>query len=74
MNLPMLKGKLREYGKTYADLACIINKSVTTVTAKMNGKVEFDCAEACLISDWLNLTIEERVLIFLTKNLHGVQL
>ena len=65
MNLPVLKGKLREHGKTYADLASVIGRSVTTTNAKINGKVAFNVTEACLISQWLNFTDEEKAKIFL---------
>ncbi|WP_297017945.1 helix-turn-helix transcriptional regulator [uncultured Dialister sp.] len=73
MDRQMLKGKLREKGKTYRDLAALLHKSVTTVSNKMNGVSEFDCAEACLISQWLQLAPHESIDIFLTKNLHDMQ-
>lgn len=65
LNLPLLKGKLREHDKTYADLANVIGKSVTTVNAKINGRIAFNCAEAFQISQWLKLTNEEKTKIFL---------
>lgn len=65
MNLPLLKGKLREHDKTYADLANVIGKSVTTVNAKINGRIAFNCTEAFQISQWLKLTNEEKTKIFL---------
>ena len=73
MNRQMLKGKLYEKGKTYRDLAAVLHKSVTTVSNKMNGISEFDCAEACIISQWLHFTQQESIDIFLTKNLHDMQ-
>lgn len=65
MNIPMLKGKLYERKKTYKDLAEALNISVTAVNNKMNGRTEFDCAEACIIKKWLPLTNEESINIFL---------
>lgn len=65
MNLPALKGKLREHDKTYADLASTIGRSLTTANAKMTGRVAFSVTEACLISQWLNFTNEEKAEIFL---------
>lgn len=65
MNIPMLKGKLYERKKTYKDLAEALNISVTAVNSKMNGRTEFDCAEACIIKRWLPLTNEESINIFL---------
>lgn len=66
MNRQMLKGKLCEKGKTYKDLAVVLGKSITTISNKMNGISEFDCAEACIISKWLTLTPRESIDIFLT--------
>lgn len=66
MNIERLKVKLFEKGKTYADVASVLNISTTAVANKMTGKSKFDCAEATIISEWLNLTYEERVDIFLT--------
>lgn len=66
MNIPMLKGKLYEKKKTYADLAEALGISVTAVNNKMNGRTEFDCAEACIIKNWVPLTDKESVEIFLT--------
>lgn len=66
MNRQMLKGKLVEKGKTYKDLADVLHKSITTVSNKMNGISEFDCAEAYIISKWLPLTTQESIEIFLS--------
>ena len=66
MNRQMLKGKMYEKGKSYKDLAKVLGKSVTAVSNKMNGRSEFDCAEACLTSKWLQLTPKESIEIFLT--------
>ena len=66
MNNQMLKGKLCGEGKTYRDLANVLGLSVTSVSDKMNGKSKFDCAEACIIKNWIRLTDKEAVEIFLT--------
>ena len=61
----MLKGKLYEKQKTYRDMAEALEISVTAVNNKMNGKTEFDCAEACIIKNWLPLSDKESIDIFL---------
>ena len=61
----MLKGKLYEKQKTYRDMAEVLKISVTAVNNKMNGKTEFDCAEACIIKNWLPLSDKESIDIFL---------
>ena len=61
----MLKGKLYEKQKTYRDMAKALGISVTAVNNKMNGKTEFDCAEACIIKNWLPLSDKESIDIFL---------
>lgn len=66
MNVDKLKVKLFEKRKTYADVSEILNISVTAVANKMNRKSKFDCAEATIISEWLNLSFQDRVDIFLT--------
>lgn len=65
MNIQMLKGKLYEKQKTYRDMAEALGISVTAVNNKMNGKTEFDCAEACIIKNWLPLSDKESIDIFL---------
>lgn len=65
MNIQMLKGKLYEKQKTYKDMAEALKISVTAVNNKMNGKTEFDCAEACIIKNWLPLSDKESIDIFL---------
>ncbi len=65
MNRQMLKGKLYERQKTYQELAEALGTSITTVNNKMNGKSEFDCAEACIIKNWVPLTDAESIEIFL---------
>ena len=38
MKLEKLKGLLVEHKKTYADLAELLDISITTINSKMNGK------------------------------------
>lgn len=66
MNVDKLKVKLFEKGKTYADVAKVLDISITAVANKMNKKSKFDCAEATIISDWLKLSFQDRGDIFLT--------
>jgi len=64
-NLEKLKVILFEKSLTYADGARIIDCSVTTFSAKMNGKSNFTVPEANDLSNALGLSNEERALIFL---------
>lgn len=65
MDMNKLKGKLVEKKKTYEEAARILEMSVTTFNNKMQGRRSFDCAEAVMLSDWLSLTVDERIDIFL---------
>jgi len=64
-NLDKLKGIMVEKSKTYADGARIIGCSVTSFSAKMNGKSNFTVPEANDLSNALGLSKEERAAIFL---------
>ena len=64
MKLEKLKGLLVEHKKTYADLAELLGVSIMTINSKMNGKIQFDVAEATMISDYLGLDCSSRVDIF----------
>lgn len=64
----MLKGKLVEKGKTYREGANAIGCSVGSFNNKMQGRVAFDCSEATTLSDWLLLTTQEKLDIFLSDN------
>lgn len=66
MNRKMLKVELFAQEKTYRQMAKVIGKSLATVQNKMSGESEFSCAEACLISKWLELPPQKSVDIFLT--------
>lgn len=65
MNMNKLKVKLFEKGLTYSDVAEKLDISVTAVSNKLNGQSKFNCAEATIISNWLELTVPDRVEIFL---------
>ncbi len=64
--LNVLKGKLVEKDKTYAECADALLVSVTTFSDKMNGKSRFNVDEANTLSNYLNLSAEERIDIFLS--------
>ena len=56
-DLNKLKGIMVENGKTYVDGARVIGCSVTSFSAKMNGKSNFTVLEANELSNALNLSI-----------------
>ena len=64
-DLNKLKGIMVEKGKTYVDGARIIGCSVTSFSAKMNGKSSSTVLEANELSNALHLSREERATIFL---------
>lgn len=45
------KGKLRELGLTYADIAQTLKKSETTISQKVNGYSDFSISEVELIEE-----------------------
>ena len=69
--LNVLKGKLVEKGKTYAECADALIVSVTTFSDKMNGKSKFSVEEANTLSNYIGLTGEERIDIFLSWKLRN---
>ena len=76
MKLEKLKGLLVEHKKTYADLADLaelLDVSITTINSKMNGRTQFDVVEVTIISDLLELDCSSRVDIFLHNNLHDIK-
>lgn len=66
MNLPKLKGIIREKGKNYVQCANAIGKSVATFNSKMNGRYKFDIVELDALGDFLDMTGEEKKEIFLS--------
>jgi DNA-binding XRE family transcriptional regulator len=61
-----LKGIMIEKKATYEDGAKAIGVSVTTFSKKMNGKCKFYVEEAEKLSNFLDLSNEERCFIFLS--------
>ena len=66
LKLDKLKGKLRECKFTYANVAEILQVSVTTVSSKMNGDTKFYAEEIRILSKALNLNNDEIIDIFLS--------
>lgn len=69
MNFNRLKGALVERGKTYADCAKALGFSTTAFSNKMNGHARFNIEEANILSDYLELSNEERLRIFFDDKL-----
>ncbi len=65
VNIPKLKGKLRERNVTYAQCAKEIGMSITSFSQKMNGKSRFYIDDLEKIGNLLNLSNPEKVDIFL---------
>lgn len=65
MNLPKLKGKMRERNKTYKQCASVLGISMTGFFNKISGKSPFNIVELDRLGDFLNMTVEERAEIFL---------
>ena len=72
-DLNKLKTVLFEHKKTYADCANALNISVTTFNDKIDGKRKFSVEEAQELSNLLELPEQLRIDIFLTWNLHNMQ-
>ena len=60
-HLDILKGKLVEKNKTYADCAGKLSMSITSFNDKMNGKRKFTVEEANDLSIFLNLNNHEKI-------------
>lgn len=65
MNLPKLKGIIRERGKNYIQCSNAIGKSVASFNSKMNGKTSFNIEELENLGNYLDMTDSEKVDIFL---------
>lgn len=63
--LNALKGKLVEKNKRYSECANQLGISVTTFSDKMNGKSKFNVEEANALANFIGLSDEEKVNIFL---------
>ena len=66
MNLRKLKGKMAEKGKQQKDLMEILDLKYVAVNKKFNGLTKFSPEEISKIKDFLNLTNDEVVEIFLS--------
>lgn len=73
MNIDKLKGKLVEKKKTYEDCAKALNVSITTFSNKMNGRGSLYIEEVNTLSNYLELSNEEKIEIFLIWYLHNIQ-
>lgn len=60
-----LKGKILENRKTYQECANNLGISKTTFQNKISNITDFTIPEARNLSDYLNLTIDERIDIFM---------
>lgn len=65
MNLPRLKGVIRERGRNYVQCANAIGKSVASFNSKINGKVQFSIEELEDLGNYLDMTDIEKVETFL---------
>lgn len=65
MNLAKLKGKIREDGKNYDQCAKAIGKSRTSFNSKINGASRFFIDELDTLGNFLHMTEDEKVDIFL---------
>jgi hypothetical protein len=66
MNIPKLKGKIKEKDRTYAECAEAIGLSITTFSNKMNGISKFYIDELESLGNYLDMTGTEKSEIFLT--------
>lgn len=65
MNLPRLKGVIRERGRNYVQCANSIGKSVASFNSKMNGKVAFTIVELEDLGNFLEMSDSEKADVFL---------
>jgi hypothetical protein len=65
MNLPKLKGIIRERGKNYIQCANSIGKSVASFNSKMNGRVAFTIVELEDLGNFLEMEDNEKIETFL---------
>lgn len=64
--LDKLKGKIVEKKANYNQCAKAINTTVTTFCNKINNKSNFTVEEVLLLSEFLGLSNEEKIDIFLS--------
>jgi hypothetical protein len=73
MNFDKLRGKIAERNITYAKCADAINTSTTTFSKKMNQQGEFSVSDINQLANFLELSQQEKLDIFLSTNLHTMQ-
>lgn len=64
MNKRLLQSKMDLYGDNFSTLACAIGRSVSTLSAKINGKAEFTQGEIMTIKNRYGLSAEDVDAIF----------
>lgn len=64
MNLPRLKGIIRERDKNYIQCANAIGKSVATFNSKMNGRSTFDVEEFENLANFLQMSDNEKCEVY----------
>lgn len=64
MNLPRLKGIIRERDKNYIQCANAIGKSVATFNSKMNGRSTFDVEEFENLANFLQMSDTEKCEVY----------
>ena len=66
MNIPKLRGKITEKGKTHAECASVLGISTTAFSNKMNGTSKFYIDELETLGNFLGMTPSEKYDIFLS--------
>lgn len=65
MNTQKLKGVIREREKNYIQCSNAIGKSVASFNSKINGRVPFTIVECEDLGNFLEMTDNEKIDIFL---------
>lgn len=65
MNLPKLKGIIREKNRNYSQCANSIGKSIASFNSKMNGKSVFTIVELEELGNYLGMTDDQKAEVFL---------
>ena len=65
VNLPRLKGIIRERDRNYIQCANSIGKSVASFNKRMNGKIPFSIVELEDLGNYLEMTDNEKIEVFL---------
>mgnify|MGYP000023776021 FL=1 len=67
INRNLLDSKLALKGKNQNHIAKLIGKTIGTTNLKFNGKIKFTFEEIKQVKDYLNLTNDEVVEIFINE-------